>query len=112
MNELRDIAESLDGYSVEEPGFAIRRAHQEKGSWHLLIEAYCKHEASDELDSGEIVAEIIRRLDRRAKGGCRYALTYLSTLVMDKQWSIELKQVKKSEDRAEDEEGAGSEEQE
>lgn len=116
MNELRDIAEALDGYSVEELGFAIRRAHQEKGSWHLLIEAYDKNEASAELDSYEIVAEIIRRLDRRVKGGCRYALTYLSTLIMDKQWNIELRQVKKSEDKvqvkkhedkAEDEESAG-----
>ena len=59
-----------------------------------------------------MVAEIHRRLDRHVKGGERNAHTYLSTLVMDKQWSIELKQVKKSEDRAEDEEGAGSEEQE
>ena len=114
MNELRYIAEALDGYSVEGLGFAIRRAHKEEGSWCLLIEAYDKHEdeASAELDSYEIVAEIIHRLDRRVKGGCRYALTYLRTLMMDKQWSIELKQVKKSEDKAEDEESAGSEEQE
>ena len=110
MNELRDIAELLDGYSVDELGFAIKRAHQEEGSWRLLIEAYGKNEASAELDSCEIVAEIIRRLDRRVKGGCKYALTYLNTLIMDKQWNIELKQVKKSEGKAEDEEGAGSEE--
>ena len=112
MNELRDIAEALDGYSVEEPGFSIKGAHKKEGNWCLLIEAYAKHEneASDELDSYEIVAEIIRRLDRRVKGGCKYALTYLNTLEMDKQWSIELKQVKKSEDKAEDEESAGSEE--
>ena len=112
MNELRDIAEALDGYSVEGLGFAIRRAHQEEGSWCLLIEAYDKYEASAELDSYEIVAEIIRRLDRRVKGGCKYALTYLRTLEMDKQWNIELKQVKKSEDKAEDEKSADSEEQE
>ena len=110
MNELRDIAEALDGYSVDELGFAIKRAHKKEGGWCLLIEAYDKNEALAELDSCEIVAEIIRRLDRRVKGGCKYALTYLSTLIMDKQWSIELKQVKKSEDKAEDEEGAGSEE--
>ena len=110
MNELRDIVESLDGYSVEELGFAIKRAHQEKDSWRLLVEAYCKHEASDELDSYEIVAEIIRRLGRRVKGGCRYALTYLSTLIMDKQWIIELKQVKKHEDKVQDEESADPEE--
>ena len=112
MNELRDIAEALDGYSVEELGFAIRRAHQEEGRWCLLIEAYDKYEASAELDSYEIVAEIIRRLDRRVKGGYRYALIYLNTLEMDKQWNIELKQVKKSEDKAEDEKSADSEEQE
>ena len=114
MNELRDIAESLDGYSVDELGFSIKSAHKKEGNWCLLVEAYDKHgnEASAELDSYEIVAEIIRRLGRRVKGGCKYALTYLSTLVMDKQWNIELKQVKKSEDKAEDEEGAGSEEQE
>ena len=110
MNELRDIAEALDGYSVEELGFAIKRAHKRKGNWCLLIEAYDKHEASAELDSCEIVAEIIHRLDRRVKGGCRYALVYFNTLIMDKQWNIKLKQVKKSEDKAEDEEGAGSEE--
>lgn len=110
MNELRDIVESLDGYSVEELGFAIKRAHQEKGSWRLLVEAYSKNEASDELDSYEIVAEIIRRLGRRVKGGCRYALTYLSTLIMDKQWIIELKQVKKHEDKVQDEESADPEE--
>ena len=110
MNELRDIAESLDGYSVDGLGFAIKRAHKEEFDWCLLIEAYDKHEASAELDSCEIVAEIIRRLDRRVKGGCRYALTYLSTLILDKQWNIKLRQVKKSEDKAEDEESAGSEE--
>lgn len=119
MNELRDIAESLDGYSVDELGFAIKRAHQEEGSWCLLVEAYSKNEASEELDSYEIVAEIIRRLDRRVKGGCKYAITYLSTLIMDKQWSIKLKQVKKSEDKVqvkkhegkvEDEESADPEE--
>lgn len=110
MNELRDIAEALDGYSVEELGFSIKGAHQKEGNWCLLIEAYNKHEASAELDSYEIVAEIIRRLDRRVKGGCKYALTYLSTLIMDKQWNIELKQVKKQGDKAEDEEGPGSEE--
>ena len=110
MNELRDIAESLDGYSVDELGFAIKRAHKEEGIWYLLIEAYSKNEASAELDSCEIVAEIIRRLDRRIKGDCKYALTYLSTLIVDKQWDIELKQVKKSEDKVEDEEGVGSEE--
>ena len=73
MNELRDIAEALDGYSVEEPGFSIKGAHKKEGNWCLLIEAYDKHvnEASDELDSYEIVAEIIRRLDRRVKGGCK-----------------------------------------
>lgn len=114
MNELRDIAEALDGYSVEALGFAIKRAHKKEGNWCLLVEAYDKHgnEASAELDSYEIVAEIIRRLDRRVKGGYRYALTYLSTLEMDKQWNIELKQVKKSEDKAEDEKSADSEEQE
>ena len=119
MNELRDIAESLDGYSVDELGFAIKGAHKKEGSWHLLVEAYSKNEASVELDSYEIVAEIIRRLDRRVKGGCKYALMYLSTLIMDKQWNIEIKQVKKSEDKvqvkkhedkAEDEASAGSEE--
>ena len=119
MNELRDIAEALDGYSVDELGFAIQRAHKEKDSWHLLIEAYDKNEASAELDSYEIVAEIVRRLDRRVKGGCKYALMYLSTLIMDRQWNIELKQVKKSEDKmqvkkhedkAEDEESADPEE--
>ena len=122
MNELRDIADSLDGYSVDELGFAIKRAHKEEGGdWRLLIEAYDKHEneALAELDSYEIVAEIIRRLDRRVKGGCKYALTYLSTLITDKQWNIELRQVKKHEDKVEvkkhedkveDEESAGSEE--
>lgn len=106
MNELRDIAEALDGYSVDELGFAIQKACKEDDNWHLLIEAYDKKESSTELDSYEIVAEIINRLGRRNK----YAVTYLRTLEMDKQWSIELKKVEKSEDKAEDEESAGSEE--
>lgn len=110
MNELRDIAEALDGYSVDVPGFDIKRAHKEEGSWCLLLEAYDKNEASAELDSYEIVAEIIRRLDRRVKNGYKYVLTYLRTLEMDKLWSIEIKPVKKSEEKAEDEESAGSEE--
>lgn len=110
MNELRDIAEAFDGYSVDVLGFAIKGAHKNEGNWCLLIEAYDKNEASAELDSYEIVAEIIRRLDRSVKNGYKYALTYLRTLEMDKQWSIELKPVKKSEEKAEDEESAGSEE--
>ena len=111
MNELRDIAEALDGYSVDELGFAIKEAHKNEGNWRLLIEAYDKNEASAELDSCEIVAEIISRLGRRVRNGYKYALMYLRTLEMDKQWSIELKPVKKSEDKVEDdEEGAGSEE--
>ena len=110
MNELRDIAEALDGYSVDGLGFAIQKARKEKGNWCLLIEAYNKNEASAELDSYEIVAEIIHRLGRRVMGGCKYAVTCLRTLETDKQWSIELKQVEKSEEKAEDEESAGSEE--
>ena len=114
MNELLDIAEALDGYSVDELGFAIKGAHKNEhkneGNWCLLIEAYSKNEASAELDSCEIVAEIIRRLDRRVTGCFKYALTYLRTIEMDKQWSIELKKVKKSEEKAEDGESAGSEE--
>lgn len=110
MNELLDIAEALDGYSVDGMGFAILRADKNEGNWCLLVEAYNKNEASAELDSYEIVAEIIHRLGRRVTGGCKYAVTYLRALEMDKQWRIELKQVKKSEDKAEDEESAGSEE--
>ena len=110
MNELRDIAEALDGYSVDELGFAIQKAYKEGGNWSLLIEAYYKNEASAELDSCEIVAEIIHRLGRRVTGGFKYAVTYLGTLLTDKQWSIELKKVEKSEDKVEDEESAGSEE--
>lgn len=106
MNELMDIAEALDGYSIEGLGFAIHKAYKEEGSWCLLIEAYDKKEASAEMDSYELVAEIIHRLGR-----CdRYAVTYLSTMITDKQWSIEIKKVEKSEDKAEDEESAGSEE--
>lgn len=110
MNELRDIVEALDGYSVDELGFVIKRAKKEEDNWCLLIEAYNKNEASAELDSYEIIAEIIHRLGRRVKDGYRYALMYLSTMERDKQWSIEIKQVNKSEDKAEDEESAGSEE--
>lgn len=110
MNELRDITEALDGYSVDELGFTIQKACKERGNWCLLIEAYSKNEASVELDSCEIVAEIIHRLGRRVKGGFKYALTYLRTIERDKQWSIEIKQVNKSEEKAEDEESAGSEE--
>lgn len=106
MNELRDIAEALDGYSVDELGFAIKRADKTEDTWCLLIEAYNKNEASTELDSYEIVAELIHRLSRCDK----YTVTYLRTLLMDKQWSIELKKVEKSEEKAEDEESAGSEE--
>lgn len=112
MNELRDIAEALDGYSVDGMGFAIKRACKNEGNWCLLIEAYNKNEASDELDSYEIVAEIIHRLGRRVTGGCKYAVKHLSTLLTDKQWSVEIKKVEKSEEKAEDEESAGSEEQE
>lgn len=110
MNELRDIAEALDGYSIDELGFAIQKACKEDGDWCLLIEAYDKKESSTELDSYEIVAEIIHRLGRHVMGDYKYAITYLRTLEMDKQWSIKLKKVEKSEDKAEDEESAGSEE--
>lgn len=110
MNELLDISEALDGYSVDELGFAVQKACKDKDSWCLLIEAYNKNEASAELDSYEIIAEIIHRLGRRVTGGCKYAVTCLRTLEMDKQWSIELKKVKKAEDKAEDEESTGSEE--
>ena len=110
MNELLDIAEALDGYSVDELGFTIQKAYKEGGNWCLLIEAYNKNEALAELDSCEIVTEIIRRLGRRITGDFKYAVTYLGTLLADKQWSIELKKVEKSEEKAEDEESAGSEE--
>lgn len=110
MNELRDIAEALDGYSVDELGFAIKRANKTEDTWCLLIEAYDKKESSTELDSYEIVAEIIHRLGRHVTGDYKYAVTYLRTLEMDKQWIIVLKKVKKSEEKAEDEESAGSEE--
>lgn len=112
MNELLDIAEALDGYSVDGMGFFIQKAYKDEENWCLLIEAYNKNEASAELDSCEIVTEIIHRLGRRVTGGCKYAVTHLSALLMDKQWSIELKKVEKSEEKAEDEESAGSEEQE
>lgn len=110
MNELRDIAEALDGYSVDGMGFAIQKAYKDEGSWCLIIAAYCKNEVSIELDSYEIVTEIIHRLGRRVTGGCKYAVTHLNALLMDKQWSIKIKKVEKSEDKAEDEESAGSEE--
>lgn len=110
MNELRDIAEALDGYSVDGMGFAIQKAYKDEGSWCLIIAAYFKNEVSIELDSYEIVTEIIHRLGRRVTGGCKYAVTCLRTLEMDKQWSIKIKKVEKSEDKAEDEESAGSEE--
>ena len=110
MNELRDIAEALDGYSVDGMGFAIQKAYKDEGSWCLIIDAYFKNEASAELDSYEIVAEIIHRLGRHVTGGCKYAVMHLSTMLMDKQWRIELKKVEKSEEKAEDEESAGSEE--
>ena len=110
MNELRDIAEALDGYSVDGMGFALKRADKMEDAWCLLIEAYYKNDASTELDSYEIVAELIHRLGRCVTGGCKYVVKYFDTLEMDKQWSIELKKVEKSEDKAEDEESAGSEE--
>lgn len=110
MNELRDIAEALDGYSVDGMGFAIQKAYKAEGSWCLIIAAYFKNEVSIELDSYEIVTEIIHRLGRRVTGGCKYAVTHLNALLMDKQWSIKIKKVEKSEDKVEDEESAGSEE--
>lgn len=42
MNDLRDLAYILDGFSIENTGFMILEAHKGGDLWSLKVQGYCK----------------------------------------------------------------------
>lgn len=100
MNDLKDLAIKVDGYSLDKTGFSIKSARLEKENlWKLTVEAYSKEGKDFSSESNVSMLTLVERIeDKYSSHKNKWAIVKIEEITTG---SFELK-VKKVTDEKED----------
>lgn len=66
MNDLKDLAIAMDGYSVDKTGFEIIEAYKGKeGFWNLSVKAYKKEGENYASESNVSMLTLVDRIENK-----------------------------------------------
>lgn len=63
MNDLRDIVEVVDGYSIDRTGFEVTRAAKNRGVWEIGVRAYRKEGENFTCEDPVSIVTLINRIE-------------------------------------------------
>lgn len=65
MNDLKDLVGKLDGLSIENLGFMILEASNDKCLWHLKVQGYYKKLADSTSEDTISILPLVERIENK-----------------------------------------------
>lgn len=105
QNELKDICDSLEGYSSDNLGFMVTKAEKlgaEGDSWLLNVEAYNK-DSAEGITDWAVITLSERLYNRYSSGKAKFKVIFINEEVAGKSWTVKVKKVTDEEKGSEEE---------